>query len=89
MCEWKGWNTVRYSVMWDTEMRAPRTERYGKEGKWVGAIYSYVVILKEHRLNMEFMCIVRSYTHWLRPRNFPPQPPAFGLIFEDAVGQPR
>ncbi len=31
---------------------------------------------------------VHSCTHWLRPRN-PPPPPAFGLIYEGAIGQPR
>jgi hypothetical protein len=31
---------------------------------------------------------VYSCTHWLRPRNSPP-PPAFGLIYEGAIGQPR
>ncbi len=30
---------------------------------------------------------VHSCTHWLRPRN--PPPPAFGLIYEGAIGQPR
>jgi hypothetical protein len=29
-----------------------------------------------------------SCTHWLRPRNSP-SPPAFGLIYEGAIGQPR
>jgi hypothetical protein len=29
-----------------------------------------------------------SWTHWLRPRNSNP-PPAFGLIYEGAIGQPR
>jgi hypothetical protein len=47
----------------------------------------------EHRLNMELdfqslvVLYVHSCTHWLRPRN--PPPPAFGLIYEDAIGQPR
>jgi hypothetical protein len=31
---------------------------------------------------------VYSCTHWLRPRNSPP-PPAFGLTYEGAIGQPR
>ncbi len=31
---------------------------------------------------------VHSCTHWLRPCN-PPHPPTFGLIYEDAIGQPR
>jgi hypothetical protein len=33
------------------------------------------------------MCIVHSCTHWLRPRKL--SPPAFGLICEGAIGQPR
>jgi hypothetical protein len=32
---------------------------------------------------------VQSCTHWLRPRNLLPPPPAFGFIYEDAIGQPR
>ncbi len=41
-------------------------------------------------LNMEsdlylFGLHVYSWTHWLRPRN----PPSFGLLYEDAIGQPR
>ncbi len=32
---------------------------------------------------------VHSCTHWLRPRNPPPHPPAFGLVHEDAIGQQR
>jgi hypothetical protein len=31
---------------------------------------------------------VYSFTHWLRPRSFRP-PPAFGLIYEGVIGQPR
>ncbi len=31
---------------------------------------------------------VYSCTHWLRPRNSPP-PPAFGLLYECAIGEPR
>jgi hypothetical protein len=31
---------------------------------------------------------VYSCAHWLRPRNSP-LPPAFGLIYEGAIGQPR
>jgi hypothetical protein len=30
---------------------------------------------------------VHSCTHWLRPRN--PPPPAFGLVYEGAIGQQR
>jgi hypothetical protein len=30
---------------------------------------------------------LHSFTHWLKPRNLPP--PAFGLIYEGAIGQPR
>jgi hypothetical protein len=50
-----------------------------------------------HMLNMEldlqslfgFQCTVQLYpTIWLRPRNSHP-PPAFGLIYEGAIGQPR
>ncbi len=31
---------------------------------------------------------VHNCTHWLRPHKSPP-PPAFGLIYEGAIGQPR
>jgi hypothetical protein len=47
-----------------------------------------------HRLNMEldlqslFGLQVHSCTHWLRPSN-PSPPPAFGLTYEGAIGQPR
>jgi hypothetical protein len=47
-----------------------------------------------NRLNIEldlqsiFWLHVHSCTHWLRPRNPPPHPPAFGLIYEGAIGQP-
>ncbi len=30
---------------------------------------------------------MHSCTHWLRPRNLLP-PPAFGIIYEGAIGQP-
>ncbi len=46
-----------------------------------------------HRLNMEldlqslFGLHVHSCAHWLGPRI--PPPPALGLIYEGAVGQPR
>jgi hypothetical protein len=51
----------------------------------------------KHRLRMElnlqslFGLHVLSCTRWLRPRNSPPStpPPAFGLIYEGAIGQPR
>ncbi len=45
-------------------------------------------------LNMEldpqslFWLHMHSCTHWLRPRNPPPQH-AFGLIYEGSIGQPR
>jgi hypothetical protein len=48
----------------------------------------------DHGLNMELdlqsfiWAPVYSWTHWLRPRNSPP-PPAFWLIYEVAIGQPR
>ncbi len=32
---------------------------------------------------------VYSCTHWLRPRNSLPPSPAFGLIYEGAIGQAR
>jgi hypothetical protein len=47
-----------------------------------------------HRLDMQldlqslFWLHVHSRTHWLRPRN-PSLPPAFGLIYEGAIGQLR
>jgi hypothetical protein len=46
---------------------------------------------RERRLNMEldlqslFWLHVHSRTNWLRPRNSP----AYGLIYEGVVGQPR
>ncbi len=47
-----------------------------------------------HRLNMElspkFIWAPCAHcTHQLRPRNPPPPYPAFGLIYEGAIGQPR
>ncbi len=51
-----------------------------------------------HILKMEldlqsfFRLPVHSCTHWLRPRHPPPPPPrspAYGLIYEGAIGQPR
>jgi hypothetical protein len=53
-----------------------------------------LVYIVQHRLNMgirspKFIWApVYSCTHWLKPRDSPP-PPAFGLIYEGAVGQPR
>ncbi len=47
------------------------------------------------RLNMELdlqsLCglHVLSCTHWLRSRRDPPPHPAFGLIYEGAIGQAR
>jgi hypothetical protein len=50
-----------------------------------------------HRLNMEvdlqvylgsMSRDVHSCTHWLRPRNLS-HPPALGLVYEGAFGQPR
>ncbi len=54
------------------------------------------LVLDKHRLNMEldlqslFRLHVHSCIHWLRlrPRTTPPLPPAFGLIYEGAFGQP-
>jgi hypothetical protein len=49
----------------------------------------------KHKLNMKldlqslFGLHVYSCIHWLRPRNPTPPPPAFGLIYEGAIGQPR
>jgi hypothetical protein len=46
------------------------------------------------RLNVDldlqslFGLYVHSCTDWLRPHNPPPYP-AFGLIYEGAIGQPR
>jgi hypothetical protein len=52
-----------------------------------------------HRLNMEldlqslFWPLCTAVPHWQRPRNRSPQPlpppPAFGLKYEGAIGQPR
>jgi hypothetical protein len=36
-----------------------------------------------------FRLHVHNCTYWLRPRNPPPTTPLFGLIYEDAIGQPR
>jgi hypothetical protein len=50
--------------------------------------------VRGHRLNKEldlkslFRVHVHSCTHWLRPRNLSLSP-AFGLIYEGAIGQPR
>jgi hypothetical protein len=45
-----------------------------------------------HRLNMELdlqSFFSHSCFNWLRPRNSPPPPPpAFGLIYENDIGQP-
>ncbi len=52
------------------------------------------LIIYYHRLTMEldhqslFGLRVHNCPHWLRLRNSPP-PPAFGLINEGAIGQPR
>ncbi len=35
-----------------------------------------------------FGLYVHSCAHWLSPHNHPP-PPAFGLIYEGAIGLPR
>jgi hypothetical protein len=32
---------------------------------------------------------VHRSTQWLRPRNLPPPPPAFGLVCEGDIGQPK
>ncbi len=54
--------------------------------------------LTNHRLNIELglqklfglLCTLYSCTYWLRPPQLPPPPsPAFGLIYEGAIGQPR
>jgi hypothetical protein len=50
-----------------------------------------------HRSNMELdlqslfgLPCTGTYSSWLRPRNSPPPlSPAFGLIYEGAIGQPR
>ncbi len=53
-----------------------------------------VTVRSYHGLNMaldlqkSFGLHVHRRTHWLRPRNSPP-PPAFGLIHEGAIGEPR
>ncbi len=48
-------------------------------------------IIGIRRLNHTHGLHVHSCTHWLRPRprNSPPPPPEFGLIYESAIGQPR
>ncbi len=56
-----------------------RTIKQDSAGAWV----KYGV-----KSPMFFWAPVYSCTHWLRPCNFPP-PPAFGLIYEGAIGQPR
>jgi hypothetical protein len=55
------------------------------------------MIGRQPLVNMEldlqslFGLYVHSCTHWLRSRtSLPPPPhPAFGLIYENAIGQPR
>ncbi len=42
----------------------------------------------EFGLKSLFGLHLHSCTHWLRPRNHP-LPPAFGLMYEGAIGQPR
>jgi hypothetical protein len=62
-----------------------------------GTFFELLFVLRvclTHRFNMEldlqslFGLHVHSCTHWLRPR-YAPLPPAFGLIYEGAIGQPR
>jgi hypothetical protein len=56
-----------------------------------------LIVGARQNLNMEldlqsfFGLHVHSCTHWLRPRNspLPHQPPAFGLKYEGAIGQPK
>jgi hypothetical protein len=60
-------------------------------------VYIYYREMQWHRLNMELDLLsllgllhapVYSCTYWLDPRNSPPLP-AFGLIYEGAIGQSR
>jgi hypothetical protein len=53
-----------------------------------GAQVKYGVRSPSHQSLFGFLCIQLYITNWLRPRNSPP-PPAFGLIYEGAIGQPR
>jgi hypothetical protein len=78
------------------------THSFHKEIK-LGDLYSHCHFIRfyehrasDHGLNIEldlqsfFGLQVHSCNHWLRPRIHPcPPPPAFGLIFEGAIGQPR
>ncbi len=50
--------------------------------------HTYCGFNMELDLQSLFGLHVHSCTHWLRPRNSPP-PPAIGLIYEGAIGQPR
>ncbi len=49
------------------------------------AVYNHRVNVKLDLVYLGSMCIVHSCTHWLRSRTTP----AFGLIYEGAIGQPR
>jgi hypothetical protein len=77
-----------------SNLRAPgqRPDGAGVRGERVRTD-PVIFVLPEHRLNMKlglqrlFGLHVHSCTHWLRPRN--PHPPAFGLVYEAAIGQPR
>jgi hypothetical protein len=59
----------------------------------IGEIIFALSLRVTYRLNIEldlrslFGLHVHSCTHWLRARNLPP--PAFGLKYEGAIGEPR
>jgi hypothetical protein len=49
----------------------------------------YLLLNMEFDLQSLFRLHVHSCSHWLFPRNPNLLPPAFGLIYEGAIGQPR
>jgi hypothetical protein len=43
----------------------------------------------KYGVDLQSLFGLHSCTHWLRPPQLPPPPPAFGLIYEVAIGQPK
>jgi hypothetical protein len=74
------------ALEYERQIREIETE-IGSEG-----YYGLCSVHGAHRLNMEldqslFGLHVHSCIHWLRPQL--PSSPAFGFIYEGAIGQPR
>jgi hypothetical protein len=67
-----------------------QTDLQVKEMRSAEGLVEWLTADQTHRLNIEldrqslFELRVHSCTHWPRP----PPPPAFGLIFDGAIGQP-